>query len=96
MALIFENISISTTTTYGSSSATLPDTAGIYSTGQLNKSISIDKAGHQVIEYKDKDGQLILKKVQLADSPGKAYDGWLCTYYVYDDLGSLRFVILNY
>ncbi|WP_083721725.1 DUF6443 domain-containing protein [[Flexibacter] sp. ATCC 35208] len=83
----------STTATYGSGSATLPDTAGIYSTGQLNKNILIDEAGHQVIEYKDKDGQLILKKVQLADSPGKAHDGWLCTYYVYDDLGSLRFVI---
>ena len=42
-------------------------------------------------------GGVILKKVQLTasddDGTGRDYTGWLCTYYIYDDLGNLRCVI---
>ncbi|CAL1516428.1 hypothetical protein MMC2321_00150 [Chitinophaga sp. MM2321] len=64
-----------------------------YAAGQLYKNITIDEAGSQLVEYKDKEGKVILKKVQLATTPGTAHMGWLCTYYVYDDLGNLRFVL---
>lgn len=81
------------TVNYGPSATIIPTSAGTYAAGQLIKNIIIDEAGHQSIEYKDKNGQLIMKKMQLSDSPGTAHDGWLCTYYVYDDMNNLRFVI---
>ena len=65
----------------------------IYGAGQLYKNFTIDEAGNQVIEYKDKEGRVLLKKIQLSATPGTAHMGWLCTYYAYDDLGNLRFVI---
>jgi hypothetical protein len=56
--------------------------------------VSIDENTNKVIEYKDKEGHVILKKAQIGDiSNGPAYTNWLCTYYVYDDFGQLRFVI---
>ncbi len=67
--------------------------AGFYPAGQLYKNVTTDEAGHQVVEYKDNEGLTILKKVQLASTPGTAHVGWLCTYYVYDYLNLLRFVI---
>jgi RHS repeat-associated protein len=71
----------------------IPVNNGIYPAGQLYKSITTDEDGYQVITYKDKDGQAILKKVQAVTTPGTAHVGWLCTYYVYDDLNNVRFVI---
>ncbi|UPK66732.1 DUF6443 domain-containing protein [Chitinophaga filiformis] len=71
----------------------IPTSAGNYAAGQLQENATVDEQGSQVIEYKDKQGQVILKKVQIAANPGTGHIGWLCTYYVYDDLGNLRFVI---
>jgi RHS repeat-associated protein len=73
------------------------DTAGRYAANQLYKNVTLDEHGKQVIEFKDKQGLVILKKVQLtatADTgTGKGYTGWLSTYYIYDDLNNLRAVI---
>lgn len=76
---------------------------GVYPAGSLYKNVTEDENDKQVIEFKDKEGKLILKKVQLLDNVngtvvkddglGRGYDGWLNTYYVYDDLGRLRCVI---
>src|ERR1019366_3055659 len=71
----------------------IPVTTSTYAAGTLFKSISTDEAGKQVVEYKDMTGHVVLKKVQLAASPGTAHVGWLCTYYIFDDLNYLRFVI---
>lgn len=69
----------------------------IYRDGKLFKSATQDEHNNQVIEFKDTEGKIILKKVQLtavADTGiGKNHTGWLCTYYIYDDLGHLRAVI---
>ncbi len=70
--------------------------AGNYSAGELYKNVTKDEHGKAVVEYKDKNGQVILKKVQIDDNIASNYEGyigWLCTYYVYDDFGRLRFVI---
>ncbi|MDX1955746.1 MAG: DUF6443 domain-containing protein [Chitinophagaceae bacterium] len=70
---------------------------GNYPAGELAKIISVDEQNKQVIEFKDKSGQILLKKVQLTGTAdggsGAGYTGWLCTYYIYDDLGNLRCVI---
>ncbi|MCW3467306.1 DUF6443 domain-containing protein [Chitinophaga nivalis] len=70
-----------------------PTSATLYGAGQLYKNITIDENGYQQIVYKDKSDLVILKKVQLATTPGNGHMGWLCTYYVYDDWNNLRFVI---
>lgn len=79
--------------TIAAAAGSLPASTSAYASGLLYKSITIDEQNHQTIEYKDKEGHTILKKVQLAASPGVDHTGWLCTYYVYDDLGNLRFVL---
>ncbi|MBN9382145.1 MAG: RHS repeat-associated core domain-containing protein [Chitinophagaceae bacterium] len=76
-----------------SSQGSLPVRASVYTSGTLGKNITTDEAGRQVVEYKDMDGHVILKKVQLWPSPAAGHSGWLCTYYIYDDLQNLRFVI---
>jgi RHS repeat-associated protein len=65
-----------------------------YATGALYETHTLDEHNNAVVEYKDKSGHVVLKKVQIAtSSPGSAHMGWLCTYYVYDDFGMLRYVI---
>ena len=69
----------------------------IYSAGLLNKNVVVDEHGKQLIEFKDKEGKVILKKAQLSaaadNGNGSSHIGWLCTYYIYDDLNNLRCVI---
>jgi RHS repeat-associated protein len=64
-----------------------------YAAGVLYKIISIDEEKKQVVEYKDHDGKVILKKVQMAATPSVNHTGWLCTYFVYDDFDNLSLVI---
>ncbi|ACU62082.1 DUF6443 domain-containing protein [Chitinophaga pinensis] len=71
----------------------VPTSNSNYGAGQLQKNVSIDEHGSQVVEFKDKEDRVVLKKVQIANNPGTGHIGWLCTYYVYDNLGMLRFVI---
>lgn len=73
---------------------------GAYAAGQLYKNVTVDEHGRQVIEFKDKDGKVILKKVQIGTTPGVVDDGtgrgytdWMCTYYIYDETNALRCVI---
>jgi hypothetical protein len=58
-----------------------------YLAGELYKNITYDEKGDQVIEYRDKLGQIVLKSVQ-ANAVQFAN-----TYYVYDDFGRLRYVL---
>lgn len=64
-----------------------------YGAGELYRNTTVDEQGKKVVEYKDKDGRVVLKKVQLSNSPAPGHSGWLCTYYIYDDLGQLRCVV---
>ncbi|MCS3798853.1 DUF6443 domain-containing protein [Niastella sp. OAS944] len=70
---------------------------GLYPNGELYKNVTVDEEGKQVIEFKDKDGDLILRKVQSGgnadNGDGVGYPGWLCTYYIYDDFKHVRAII---
>lgn len=63
---------------------------GVYPEKILYKMVTADENGKMVIEYTDKFGKLILRKVQLDDNPAGPYEGWICTYNVYDDFGMMR------
>jgi len=74
----------------------IPVTSANYLAGELFKTVTKDEHGKAVVEYKDKEGQVILKKVQITNNVSADYSGYadfLCTYYIYDDLNQLRFVI---
>ena len=86
---------VNNSTTYGSfASYTSTST---YPANTLTKTISFDEQGNESIEFKDIKGNLILKKAQYTaaadNGAGSDHPGWLCTYYIYDDLDMLRCVI---
>ncbi len=58
-----------------------------YAQGELFRNKVTDENGHYTIEYKDKEGHVVCKKVQ---APG---GNDLATYYVYDDHNNLAYVI---
>ncbi|HYE55864.1 MAG TPA: DUF6443 domain-containing protein, partial [Chitinophagaceae bacterium] len=68
-------------------------TNSTYSAGELFENVTIDEHKKKMVEYKDKEGKMILKKLQLGTSPTDAHDGWLCTYYIYDEFNQLRCVL---
>lgn len=72
-------------------------TSSFYTAGELLKSVTVDENDKQVIEFKDKEGRVVLRKLQLTATSdaggGSGHYGWLCTYYIYDDYGLLRCVI---
>ncbi len=75
----------------------IPTTTENFATGKLAKQIVIDEKGKKLITYIDNEGKTILKKAQEKDINNgldeNGYDGWLCTFYVYDDLNQLRCII---
>ncbi|WP_185153394.1 DUF6443 domain-containing protein, partial [Fulvivirga lutimaris] len=73
-----------------------PRAANNYAPAELYKNVTIDESGNRVIEFVDKLGRTILKRVQAVDSPNlTTYNigEWADTYYVYDDYGNLRYVL---
>jgi RHS repeat-associated protein len=88
-------VTYAATAPYSPTNTNVPTSTAAYAAGTLYKNVTLDEAGNAAVEYKDLEGRVVLKKVQIgtiaADYSG--YTGFLCTYYVYDDLGQLRFVI---
>ncbi|MBK7883011.1 MAG: hypothetical protein IPJ81_03760 [Chitinophagaceae bacterium] len=76
------------------STLVLPTSTKFYDAGQLYRIVIGNEHGKRTIEYKDKSGQVVLKKIEIAPNAViNSHTGWLCTYYVYDDFNNLRFVI---
>jgi hypothetical protein len=67
---------------------------GYYATGQLRIKSTRDEHGYEVREYTDKDGRIILRRVQATPSQTPVNDtNFASTYYIYDDLGNLAMVL---
>jgi len=83
------------TTTYPLGSISAGDASPeYYGEHELYKTRTKDEQRHEVIEYKDKEGRIVLKRVQaVADTPVVNDTNYASTYYVYDDFGSLVCVI---
>jgi RHS repeat-associated protein len=70
-----------------------------YSTGTLNVGQVTDEEGNKSLNFTNISGQVVLKRTQLdEDVKLEGYTSsintpWLDTYYVYDDFGSLKFMI---
>ncbi|MEI9811072.1 MAG: DUF6443 domain-containing protein [Bacteroidota bacterium] len=76
-----------------SSEDDVPATSTMYQAGSLLVDEVTDERGIKAVVYKNESGQLVLSKVQLANSPSTGHAGWLCTYYIYDEMNALRMVI---
>ncbi len=61
--------------------------SGTYGAGQLTFTQTLDENGNETKEFKDKNGRVVLKAANAGSG------NWLNTYYVYDDLSQLRFVL---
>ncbi|MET6997735.1 DUF6443 domain-containing protein [Chitinophaga defluvii] len=70
-----------------------PISSGAYAAGQLLKNITKDERGNRVVEFVNKGGQVVLKKSEILGNAADGHNNWLCTYYVYDDMGLLHCVI---
>ncbi|HJT74531.1 MAG TPA: DUF6443 domain-containing protein, partial [Chitinophaga sp.] len=71
----------------------IPVQGGYYMPGTLYVGETTDEHDNKVVEFKDLEGRLVLRKTQLSDQLNTGNTGWLSTYYVYDDLDRLRFVL---
>ncbi|GAA4316470.1 DUF6443 domain-containing protein [Nibribacter koreensis] len=66
---------------------------GHYGAGELYVSETRDENHALTLEYKDKAGRVLMKKMQESDATPSLESHWLTTQYVYDDFGNLRLVI---
>ena len=60
-----------------------------YTASTLNAITTTDENGFNTVEYKDKEGKVVCKKAQATTTAGS----YIATYYVYDNLNNLRYVI---
>lgn len=70
---------------------------GTYAPSDLIKVVQVSEDGAETVEFKDKDGRVILKKNKVgnvtdANTSGSGHQGWACTYYIYSDDGFLMAV----
>jgi RHS repeat-associated protein len=72
-------------------SLNIPKTESSYVAGELFKNVVTDEDGGKIIEYRDKSNKVVLKKILSFQNLGNST--YLNTYYVYDELERLRFVI---
>jgi hypothetical protein len=61
--------------------------SGFYQPGQLWVNKVADEHGANTLEFKDKEGRIVLKQAEQGEK------GFISTYYVHDDLGNLRYVL---
>ena len=80
-----------------------PGYQGFYAPGELwgtevadaHGPTEIGAHGYRTLEWKDKEGQLVLRQVEVARTGTAAtpHSRWLRTAYAYDDFGRLRYVL---
>jgi RHS repeat-associated protein len=81
--------------TIGNTADAIPVSILSYAANELSIITVTDEDNKFSMEYKDKMGKLILKKTFDYDNHQglTGHNGYACTYYVYDDMQKLRYVI---
>ena len=79
--------------TIGFASNDFPVSNNAYGTAELSVVESTDEDGKKKLEFTDKLGRIILTKRPLITNPGNGHQNYACTYYVYDKMGRLRYVL---
>jgi RHS repeat-associated protein len=67
--------------------------SGFYAANKLHRIESTDPQGNKEIIFQDMNGQVICKKTQLDKTQEGVMVNYIQTYYYYNDLGQLRFII---
>jgi RHS repeat-associated protein len=70
----------------------LPSTTTTYTSGSLYVKEMTDERGYKTVSYTDEVGHTILTKSMTTSTAYPGHTDWLCTYYVYDEIGHLRMV----
>ncbi|AYB33473.1 DUF6443 domain-containing protein [Chryseolinea soli] len=76
-------------------SAGVIETGGYYSSNQLTIASTLDEHGNAVREYFNRNGQRVLRKVQVYGSTSANLNDvkqWTFTYFLYDDYSNLRYI----
>ncbi len=68
-------------------------TSGYYPAKSLYVKETKDEHGNKTVGYSDKEGRLLLKKVQISSASPLTDANFALTYYIYDAMGQLRMVI---
>jgi RHS repeat-associated protein len=68
-------------------------TTGNYPAGTVMVSLGTDENGNAVRTFTNKNGQTILKQVQLDETISGSMVNWLQTYYIYDVFGRLKYQV---
>ena len=71
----------------------VPTSTSTYQAGSLFVEEITDERGIKAVLYKDESGRAVLVKTQLSATPSTGHHGWLCTYYIYDEMNNLRMVV---
>ncbi|MFN7337085.1 MAG: DUF6443 domain-containing protein [Cyclobacteriaceae bacterium] len=83
---------------FGTLTASAAGTPVFYAAGELTRNRVKDEQGNEVLEYQDREGRVVLKRVQAASGSPSTTDAnrdinFASTYYVYDVYGNLVSVI---
>ncbi|HAS39833.1 MAG TPA: hypothetical protein DCS93_05110 [Microscillaceae bacterium] len=85
--LTLSNTHPSVTLTVNPGDQNVPVVAGFYAQGELARTTITDEDGKVTEEFKNKSGQVILKRAKVDENT------WAQTYYAYDDFGQLSYVL---
>jgi RHS repeat-associated protein len=91
--LLFRHISPTTTYPLGLVQTGTGTTPAYYAPNMLTKTITTDEDFHEVIEYKDKKGKIIVKRVQVVTEAPISDTNYASTYYIYDEYDQLVCVL---
>jgi RHS repeat-associated protein len=64
-----------------------------YGAGSLSVTEYTNEDGNKSFTFKNKNGQLILKRIQADETVGGIAEPYFETYYIYDDAGNIKYVV---